>query len=206
LMVSAPSFKRSNGLMCKLLRSRRICTTNMRQSRVGTRQRSTSGLPRMSVLCKGRTFRDRFWSSMRAVSHVNSLKKLKSESIISNCFIEAMIDLLHAHYQRPTIIQGVSWPVALSGRDIISIAKTGSGKTLGYSLPAIVHSMGQTPRRPGDGPGVLVLLPTRELAIQVEEVAREYCRIMNLTLTCCYGGAPKGGQASALRKGFLLYR
>jgi ATP-dependent RNA helicase DDX5/DBP2 len=119
-------------------------------------------------------------------------------------FIEPMIDLLYAHYQRPTIIQGISWGVALSGRDIISIAKTGSGKTLGFILPAIVHTMSQTPRRPGDGPGVIVLLPTRELAIQVEEVAREYCRIMNLALTCCYGGAPKGGQSNDLRRGMSL--
>lgn len=85
---------------------------------------------------------------------------------------------------------------------MISIAKTGSGKTLGFILPAIVHTIAQVPRRPGDGPSVLVLLPTRELAIQVEEVARGYCQIMNLELTCCYGGASKQPQASQLRRGF----
>lgn len=84
---------------------------------------------------------------------------------------------------------------------MISIAKTGSGKTLGFILPAIVHTMNQPPRQPRDGPSVLVLLPTRELAIQVEEVAREYCKIMKLELTCCYGGAPKGNQMGDLRRG-----
>jgi ATP-dependent RNA helicase DDX5/DBP2 len=56
-------------------------------------------------------------------------------------FAEEIIDLLCAHYHRPTTIQSISWPVALSGRDMISIAKTGSGKTLGFILPAIVHTL-----------------------------------------------------------------
>jgi superfamily II DNA/RNA helicase len=47
-------------------------------------------------------------------------------------------------------------------------------------------------------------LPTRELAVQVEEVAREYCKIMKLELNCCYGGAAKQGQASELKRGFCL--
>uniref|UniRef100_A0A914MRL9 RNA helicase n=1 Tax=Meloidogyne incognita TaxID=6306 RepID=A0A914MRL9_MELIC len=116
-------------------------------------------------------------------------------------FPQEIIDLLCAHYHRPTTIQSISWPVALSGRDMISIAKTGSGKTLGFILPAIVHTLNQLPRRPNEGPTVLVLLPTRELAVQVEEVAREYCRIMHLEINCCYGGAAKQGQASDLKRG-----
>ncbi|KAF7637334.1 hypothetical protein Mgra_00003303 [Meloidogyne graminicola] len=114
---------------------------------------------------------------------------------------EEMIDLLCAHYNRPTSIQSISWPVALSGRDMISIARTGSGKTLGFILPAIVHTINQIPRRPNEGPTVLVILPTRELAVQVEEVAREYCRIMGLQINCCYGGAAKHGQISELKRG-----
>uniref|UniRef100_A0A915DU71 Helicase ATP-binding domain-containing protein n=1 Tax=Ditylenchus dipsaci TaxID=166011 RepID=A0A915DU71_9BILA len=80
--------------------------------------------------------------------------------------------LLLASYSEPTTIQGISWPLALSGKDIISIAKTGSGKTLGFILPAIVHILNQSKRNYNDGPTVLVLLPTRELAQQVEEVAK----------------------------------
>ncbi|KAL3082856.1 hypothetical protein niasHS_010658 [Heterodera schachtii] len=116
-------------------------------------------------------------------------------------FPDPIVHLLSVHYHIPTTIQSISWPVALSGRDLISIAKTGSGKTLGFILPAIVHTMAQPPRRPNDGPGVLVLLPTRELAVQVEQVAREYCKLMKLDVTCCYGGAPKAGQANDLRRG-----
>jgi superfamily II DNA/RNA helicase len=84
---------------------------------------------------------------------------------------------------------------------MISIAKTGSGKTLGFILPAIVHTMSQPARCPGEGPTVLVILPTRELALQVAEVAREFCKITGLLLTCCYGGASKWGQANDLRRG-----
>ncbi|KAE9548674.1 hypothetical protein FO519_008120 [Halicephalobus sp. NKZ332] len=109
--------------------------------------------------------------------------------------------LLYANYKEPTVIQSISWPVALSGRDMISIAKTGSGKTLGFVLPGIMHILKQPPRQHGEGPLFLCLLPTRELAQQVEEVARDYCRSMRLSIACLFGGASKGPQAGALRRG-----
>uniref|UniRef100_A0A914HYS3 RNA helicase n=1 Tax=Globodera rostochiensis TaxID=31243 RepID=A0A914HYS3_GLORO len=104
-------------------------------------------------------------------------------------------------FVKPTSIQSIAWPVALSGRDMVSIAMTGSGKTLAFILPAIVHLLGNTPLQPRDGPKVLVLLPTRELAKQVEEVSREYCQMMGLKVTCCYGGAARGPQEYALKQG-----
>lgn len=58
--------------------------------------------------------------------------------------------------------------------------------------------------QPGNGPVVLVMLPTRELAQQVEEVAREYCKAMNLKLACLFGGSPKPPQARALREGNVI--
>jgi superfamily II DNA/RNA helicase len=119
---------------------------------------------------------------------------------------ELIIDKLYKNYQHPTVIQSISWPVALSGRDMISIAKTGTGKTLGFILPAIVHTMSQPARSHGEGPSVLVILPTRELALQVAEVALEFCKLMGLHLTCCYGGASKLGQANDLHRGsFTIY-
>ncbi|CAD5218885.1 unnamed protein product [Bursaphelenchus okinawaensis] len=108
---------------------------------------------------------------------------------------------LYKNYQKPTVIQSISWPVAMSGLDMISIARTGSGKTLGFLLPGIIHTLKQGPRPSGGGPSVLVLLPTRELAQQVEEVAKEYCNAMRLSYTCLFGGAPKHAQASDLRRG-----
>jgi len=119
-------------------------------------------------------------------------------------FPEPIKKLLLANYSQPTVIQAISWPLALSGRDIISIAKTGSGKTLGFILPAIMHTLKQAKRNYNDGPIVLVLLPTRELAQQVEEVAKDYCKAMNLGLTCCFGGASRGPQARDLKRGVDL--
>ncbi|KAI6241295.1 Helicase ATP-binding domain-containing protein [Aphelenchoides fujianensis] len=116
-------------------------------------------------------------------------------------FPKEMEQLLFKNYQKPTVIQSISWPVALSGCDMISIARTGSGKTLGFILPAILHTLQQPRRPPGGGPSVLVLLPTRELAQQVQEVARDYCHVMGLSSTCLFGGASKHGQASDLRRG-----
>lgn len=58
-------------------------------------------------------------------------------------------------------------PAALSGRDVLGIAKTGSGKTVAYLWPAIIHIMDQAALKEGDGPIALVVVPTRELAVQV---------------------------------------
>ncbi|TKR60272.1 hypothetical protein L596_027546 [Steinernema carpocapsae] len=116
-------------------------------------------------------------------------------------FPQKMTERLLSNYQKPTVIQAISWPIAMCGRDIISIAKTGSGKTLGFTLPGIRHTLEQKKREYREGPSVLVLLPTRELAQQVEEVARDYCRDMGLSLACVFGGAARGQQARELQRG-----
>lgn len=61
------------------------------------------------------------------------------------------------------------WPIALAGRDMVGIAETGSGKTLAFLLPAIVHINAQPYLSKGDGPIVLILAPTRELAVQIQD-------------------------------------
>ncbi|XGW06913.1 hypothetical protein V3C99_016879 [Haemonchus contortus] len=120
-----------------------------------------------------------------------------SESSLPN----ELVDLLYANFQKPTVIQSISWPIAMSGRDIISIAKTGSGKTLAFMLPGLIHTTKQPPRGRYDGPSVLVLLPTRELAQQVQEVSIEFCNALGLKMTCLFGGASKAPQARDLERG-----
>ncbi|MGH0180040.1 UNVERIFIED_CONTAM: hypothetical protein FKN15_002715 [Acipenser sinensis] len=105
------------------------------------------------------------------------------------------------NFTEPTPIQAQGWPVALSGKDMVGIAQTGSGKTLSYLLPAIVHINHQPFLEHGDGPICLVLAPTRELAQQVQQVAAEYGRASRLKTTCIYGGAPKGPQIRDLERG-----
>ncbi|XP_019185110.1 PREDICTED: DEAD-box ATP-dependent RNA helicase 20 isoform X2 [Ipomoea nil] len=104
-------------------------------------------------------------------------------------------------FVEPTAIQSQGWPMALKGRDLIGIAETGSGKTLAYLLPALVHVSAQPRLVQGDGPIVLVLAPTRELAVQIQEEAVKFGSQANIRITCIYGGAPKGPQIRDLKRG-----
>ncbi|XP_051136599.1 DEAD-box ATP-dependent RNA helicase 20 [Andrographis paniculata] len=104
-------------------------------------------------------------------------------------------------FVEPTPIQSQGWPMALKGRDLIGIAETGSGKTLAYLLPAFVHVSAQPRLAHGEGPIVLVLAPTRELAVQIQEEAAKFGSYAHIKSTCIYGGAPKGPQIRDLKRG-----
>ncbi|CAN6578412.1 unnamed protein product [Malus baccata var. baccata] len=104
-------------------------------------------------------------------------------------------------FVEPTPIQAQGWPMALKGRDLIGIAETGSGKTLSYLLPALVHISAQPRLAQGEGPMALVLAPTRELAVQIQEEALKFGLRSNIRSTCIYGGAPKGPQIRDLKRG-----
>ncbi|KAI6854817.1 ATP-dependent RNA helicase [Hortaea werneckii] len=104
-------------------------------------------------------------------------------------------------FAKPTAIQSQGWPMSLSGRDVVGIAETGSGKTLTYTLPAIVHINAQPLLAPGDGPIVLILAPTRELAVQIQEEVNKFGKSSRIRNTCVYGGVPKGGQIRDLARG-----
>eukprot|EP00919_Chromeraceae_sp_WS-2016_P049033 GHVR01115887.1.p1 GENE.GHVR01115887.1~~GHVR01115887.1.p1 ORF type:complete len:239 (+),score=46.24 GHVR01115887.1:89-805(+) len=102
-------------------------------------------------------------------------------------------------YTTPTPIQIQGFPVALSGRDMIGIAETGSGKTCAFLLPGIIHMKAQQPLKRGDGPIVLVLAPTRELAMQIANEAEKFGAHSRVKCACVYGGAPKQNQVRQLR-------
>lgn len=106
-------------------------------------------------------------------------------------------------FPSPTAIQAQGWPIALSGRDLVGIAQTGSGKTLAYMLPGIVHIANQKPLQRGEGPVVLVLAPTRELAQQIQTVVRDFGihSKPQIRYTCIFGGALKGPQVRDLERG-----
>ncbi|XP_055690366.1 uncharacterized protein LOC129793899 [Lutzomyia longipalpis] len=106
-------------------------------------------------------------------------------------------------FASPTAIQAQGWPIALSGRDMVGIAQTGSGKTLAYMLPAIVHIGHQRKLGRGEGPIVLVLAPTRELAQQIQTVISDFGihSEPHIRNTCIFGGSPKGPQARDLERG-----
>ncbi|VDK46951.1 unnamed protein product [Anisakis simplex] len=117
-------------------------------------------------------------------------------------FDEALMNVIRkSEYEHPTAIQAQSIPAALSGRDVLGIAKTGSGKTVAYLWPAIVHIMDQPTLEPGDGPIALIVVPTRELAIQVYQEAKRFCKVYNIAVICAYGGGSKWEQQNALKEG-----
>lgn len=104
-------------------------------------------------------------------------------------------------FANPTPIQAQGWPMALSGRDMVGIAATGSGKTLSFVLPALIHAKNQIGLRPNDGPIVLILAPTRELVNQIQEVVSEYALFFNMRSCAVYGGASILPQKKAIRNG-----
>merc|ERR1719458_2002891 len=107
-------------------------------------------------------------------------------------------------FSKPTPIQAQCWPIIGSGRDIIGIAETGSGKTLSFSLPALAHMLYRydhpVPAVP-KSPMMLVLSPTRELAMQTQTVMEEAGKACFIRSVCCYGGVPKWDQKRQLRSG-----
>ncbi|GFR75646.1 ATP-dependent RNA helicase dbp2 [Elysia marginata] len=104
-------------------------------------------------------------------------------------------------WAQPTPIQSIGWPLALSGKNMVAIAQTGSGKTLGFILPALIHIKHQRQVARGEGPIVLVLAPTRELAQQIKTVAVEYGRLLGIRSCAVFGGQSKLVQARHLSEG-----
>jgi superfamily II DNA/RNA helicase len=101
-------------------------------------------------------------------------------------------------FSTPTEIQARALPVALEGRDVLASAQTGTGKTAAFALPALNRLLAK-PRTAGRGPRVLVLTPTRELAIQVEGVIRELGRFAHVRTGVVMGGVSSQPQERLLR-------
>jgi ATP-dependent RNA helicase RhlE len=108
--------------------------------------------------------------------------------------------ILATGYTAPTEIQSQAIPAAIEGRDILGCAQTGTGKTAAFVLP-ILHNLSH--RHPQWGKGILslILVPTRELAVQVDAAIVEYGRYCRLRSLAVYGGVSIDGQFKALRRG-----
>ncbi|MEZ6135066.1 MAG: DEAD/DEAH box helicase [Pirellulaceae bacterium] len=111
------------------------------------------------------------------------------------------IALSEEQYTTPTPIQAQTIPPALEGRDILGCAQTGTGKTAAFALP-ILNRLGERHRRAAPNrPLVLVLAPTRELAIQIGESFATYGRHLRLRQVLVYGGVNQANQVRALNRG-----
>ena len=112
---------------------------------------------------------------------------------LSPPMLEALRD---AGYSHPTPIQAQAVPLALKGRDLIGLAQTGTGKTAAFTIPIIERLMGGPKRT-----RALILTPTRELCVQVEESFVKYGRHSGLAVIPVYGGVGYEPQVTALRNG-----
>jgi ATP-dependent RNA helicase RhlE len=112
---------------------------------------------------------------------------------LSEIVLRAVSD---AGYRTPTPIQRDAIPLVLKGRDVIGLAQTGTGKTAAFTLPLVNQLIGG-PRRTR----AVVLTPTRELCMQVEESIHKYARHSQLAVAPIFGGVPLEPQQKALRNG-----
>jgi ATP-dependent RNA helicase DeaD len=102
-------------------------------------------------------------------------------------------------YEEPTPVQRETIPLLLEGRDLLGQAATGTGKTAAFALP-MLHRISQEKRNPRQTAG-LILVPTRELAMQVAEAVHKYSKGVKLSVLPVYGGAPMHGQVRELERG-----
>lgn len=120
-----------------------------------------------------------------------------------NLHRDIQADIRSHEYDSPTPIQCQAMPVALSGRDILGCAETGSGKTAAFAIPMIQLCLEVPKLRRGDGPIGLVLAPTRELAQQIDKEVRAFSRSSSRAVRTCIvvGGSSMGDQRGDLRGG-----
>lgn len=113
---------------------------------------------------------------------------------LNTSLINALEDL---KYTKPTTIQHRVFPIVMSGRDVCGIAQTGTGKTFAYLLPCIR----QWKFDKNKAPQILVLVPTRELVVQVVDASKKLCKYMNVTTVGVFGGVNINTQAIEVEKG-----
>uniref|UniRef100_UPI0037E91C0E ATP-dependent RNA helicase DDX42 isoform X1 n=2 Tax=Semicossyphus pulcher TaxID=241346 RepID=UPI0037E91C0E len=114
---------------------------------------------------------------------------------------QLMHQIRKSEYTQPTPIQCQGVPIALSGRDMIGIAKTGSGKTAAFIWPMLVHIMDQKELEAGEGPIAIIVCPTRELCQQIHTECKRFGKAYSLRSVAVYGGGSMWEQAKALQEG-----
>lgn len=104
-----------------------------------------------------------------------------------------------AGYVEPTPIQAAAIPKILANQDVIGIAQTGTGKTAAFVLPILAQLVNKPPKGAVTTTRALILAPTRELAVQIEESVRLYSKYLSLRMAAVYGGVGEQPQIRALR-------
>ena len=122
-------------------------------------------------------------------------EKFAPEHTFNDFAVDARIkaNIAKHNYTTPTPIQDKTIPHILAGKDVVGIANTGTGKTAAFLIP-LINKILLAPREK-----VIVMVPTRELAIQIEAELRLFTPMLRIFGVCCVGGAPIGRQISQLR-------
>ena len=100
----------------------------------------------------------------------------------ANCIYSLEV-IKKLNYLAPTPIQAQAIPAIMSGRDVIGVAKTGSGKTIAFLLPMFRHIKDQRPLEQMEGPVAVVMTPTRELAVQIHRECKPFLRVLGLRVS-----------------------
>jgi ATP-dependent RNA helicase RhlE len=133
-------------------------------------------------------------------THTTEVEAAAAEETITFAELELSKEVIKAvtdaGYKHPTPIQAQAIPLVLRGRDVMGLAQTGTGKTAAFTLPIVSQLLGG-PRRTR----ALVLTPTRELCVQVEESVHKYARHSELSVVSVFGGMPLEPQQKKLRAG-----
>jgi ATP-dependent RNA helicase RhlE len=109
--------------------------------------------------------------------------------------------LTEQNYHRPTPIQAEAIPELLAGKDLLGIAQTGTGKTAAFALPILEQLVADRVRAASRAPKVLILAPTRELAVQINQEIEAYSRHVEVRHTAIFGGVSTNPQIKALSRG-----
>eukprot|EP00408_Alexandrium_pacificum_P054525 CAMPEP_0171256668 /NCGR_PEP_ID=MMETSP0790-20130122/53432_1 /TAXON_ID=2925 /ORGANISM="Alexandrium catenella, Strain OF101" /LENGTH=194 /DNA_ID=CAMNT_0011724721 /DNA_START=9 /DNA_END=590 /DNA_ORIENTATION=+ len=119
-------------------------------------------------------------------------------------FAKKLIKYCEGKFEKPTPIQACCWPIIMQRIDMCGIAKTGSGKTLGFAMPYLSMSRKgvlEVFEQPINSPRFVAMAPTRELAMQIAEVCKDLSQALgdDFPVQCVYGGVPKRDQRAALQ-------
>ncbi len=114
---------------------------------------------------------------------------------------EILDNLAHLNFRRPTDIQFKSIPPILKGEDVLAIAQTGTGKTAAFAIPIISMLHERKNNKRPDGVKCLIMVPTHELALQIESVINELSKHTRVKTVCIYGGVEQAPQIALLEKG-----
>ena len=109
-------------------------------------------------------------------------------------------------YRRPTDIQYKAIPPVLKGEDVLAIAQTGTGKTAAFAIPVIHMLQARKQKNRPDGIKCIVMVPTRELAIQIAEAFEQIGRYTRVTTYGVFGGVEQDPQIARLEKGIECAR